>query len=459
MNKLLSIQAGAFAKRLKTLSANDVDAQYVSEITTLIQTGPWSVDQGIDLCVALCSVLTSTPTPAKQPSRAGQEIRHFQHYLSAPEALLVGDASKPIVAKIDTVIHRMAKLELTLPSEQSLKHILTVIIVTCGDVVMEPATIRSWYVQFKDGVHSRFKNVKEAGPIGHIVKWPEHPSKLDEEVRNIAYADAPPVSLAVSDYAMTKVSNAVAMRKNAAILRSSTTTDALTLLPAPAAGPQCNTQNFPEFLMPLMQTYFQFMNTRPAGGCNIQFMQGQQHQSQSGLPSNSQTDRVPLPGPDGWQPAFGTPERDMTPKDMSTKDSPENGSPEDQANKFLSSMKGGTGHDAVDDNEDEEDDDDASVKSKLAAKLKPKTNAIAKSEPQAKGTSKPKFAASIIKSKAWKPTYGIERSRSQVQCRTGHTGPGQNKAFKFSDYKTGLKGAEAAAIKWVAAAKKQGPHK
>jgi hypothetical protein len=451
MNQLLSIQACAFAKRVKTLSTNDVDAQYVSDITILMQKGPWSKDQLIELSMALCSLLTSTSTPAKQSSRRGQEIRHFQHYLSAPEALLVGDASKPIVAKIDTVIHRMSKLEITLPSEQSLKHIMTVILVTTGDVIMDAKTIRSWYVQFKSDVHSRFKNVKEAGPIGHIVKWPEHPSQLDEKVRNIAYADAPPVSLDVSDSAMNKVSNAVAMRKNAAILRD---TSDMQLLPAPAAGSSSRIQ-LQDQLIPLMHTYYQFMQgqsgPRDQAGqrVNIQYMQDQAGPSRT---AEAQLAQPHCRGPLGGGQYVQSPEP-TTGNEIVCAEPTVCGSPEDQAKKFLASMRG-TGDDA-DDDDDEDDDDDDVVTSKPAAKLKaPKP----KAKPQAKGTSKPKAKpqakGTISKSKVGKPTYGIERSRSQVQCRTGLAGPGQSKAFKFSDFKNGLKGAEAAAIKWVAAAKR-----
>ena len=115
-------------------------------------------------------------------------------------------------------------------------------------------------------------------------------------------------------------------------------------------------------------------------------------------------------------------------------------SPEEQSKAFIAALKG--------DNVGGEDDDEP-----VAAVGRPK----AKSKAKAKGKAKAKAVAKVSVGKPGKklfnPTYGVEASRSQVQCRTGLTfkeGGVAGASFKFSDYPSGQKGAEATAKKWVA---------
>ena len=54
------------------------------------------------------------------------------------------------------------------------------------------------------------------------------------------------------------------------------------------------------------------------------------------------------------------------------------------------------------------------------------------------------------------PSWGAERSRKQIMCRTGLGGPGSTERFAYGkDCKYASEGqAKAAAIKWVQAEKK-----
>jgi hypothetical protein len=55
------------------------------------------------------------------------------------------------------------------------------------------------------------------------------------------------------------------------------------------------------------------------------------------------------------------------------------------------------------------------------------------------------------------PSWGAERSRKQIMCRTGLGGPGSTERFAYGkDCKYASEGqAKAAAIKWVQAEKKK----
>ena len=46
------------------------------------------------------------------------------------------------------------------------------------------------------------------------------------------------------------------------------------------------------------------------------------------------------------------------------------------------------------------------------------------------------------------PSFSVERSRNQVQLRTGHKGPGQNLAFEFARH-GGAGAIKASAEKWL----------
>ena len=105
-DKVQAIQAAAFAKRARSLSGLDSDT--VQSVTDLLKQGPWSSQQQSDLALALCESMTHGAAAGKKPeARHVQEMKHFQFYLTAPEAVLVSDPHKPMVVKVDTVVNRL----------------------------------------------------------------------------------------------------------------------------------------------------------------------------------------------------------------------------------------------------------------------------------------------------------------------------------------------------------------
>lgn len=128
-------------------------------------------------------------------------------------------------------------------------------------------------------------------------------------------------------------------------------------------------------------------------------------------------------------------------------------SPEAQSERFLAALKGNA-------HAELEDDADAQAaapagKSKAKGKAKAKAKGKAKAKAGAKDKAAPKAAVAkpaVDKNKlVFNPTYNLEATRSQYQCRPGlpFSVCGESSAsFPFAKY-GGKAGAERAAKKWV----------
>ena len=365
--KIVSCQSVVFANRAKALT---LDAGTIQSLTDLVNTGPWSSQQKGDLALALCESLSGSASSAsiKYEQRAVQELRHFQYYCSAPEAQLIIDPEKPMVVKIDTVVNRLSLLGCILPSCQTMKHILSVILAASGNTT-DPVKIRSWYLELRGAIHSRFRNCKDPGPVGYCVQFPEHPKYMDETARKIAYAGGPPVDMEVSDASIASVSRLIALRKNSQLLQTARVQGVPQQDQAivPSGGPA--------------DPMHAFLSSNLLQAClrQMSLQQGQQQPA----PYIQVLDRSaagPVATPQPLQPsAFSQraalPLTDKLPNDSPSKvDAVEQCSPQDQANRFLTAL--GTKSTATgDDDEDaslEDDDTDTMPNAKATAKAKAK---------------------------------------------------------------------------------------
>lgn len=390
--KIQAIQAATFTKRAKALPALDADT--IQSITDLANTGPWSRQQKSDLALALCESLSGSASsaPTKQEQRSVQELRHFQNYFADP--------AKPMVAKLETAVNRLSHLGCVLLSCQTIKHILRVILAASGHHTTDPVKIRSWYLELRDAIRCRFRNCKEPGAVGYIIKFPEHPKYMDETARKIAYAGGPAVDMAVASASIEAVGRLIAMRKNSQLLQSARVPgvpqqdQAL----ASSAGPADPMQAF--MSSSLLQACMRQMSLQCAQqppAPHIKFFD-RQCASPVATPQPLQ--------PSGFSQRAALRLTDKLPNDIPPKDNTvEQGSPEEQAHRFMKALgqNGSATGNGDDDEEDPEDDTGtmptASAKGAGCAKAK----AAGRAKPTAKGSAGKTKGAGCAKAAAKRP--------------------------------------------------------
>ena len=463
-NNLASLQSDAFARRANELT--DLNIELVTELTQVIQSGPWSAPDQSKLIVALANSLSGVHLHAekKKNKRPCQTLMHFRNYPNASEHARLQCNDVAFTAKLATALDVLGRIQAVLLNETSKRRVLATVAAghhqPRGWPVQE---LRDWYVTFKNDYATRFKDKRADAGIGHIKDYPESPTMLPQPKFSIMFDGDSHTPFAVDLDLLRDIERNIWCRGDAVALRPKS--DAIVRQqpaqsnPPPASDMGNPMQAMCMMMMNMMQQNQQHTNQSDA---NIEITRPPPIRGVRGRSSSSAS----IDGPKAIEdaPQVSSP---LTPKEQSTKmplSSPLTThkptlSPQEQANRFLNSLQG---HAVADDDDDDDKSDDATTKSgkgsgkgtrKKDAKSKTKANA---DKAKAKGIAKsPKTTTAKTGAKAkalvFNPVIALEATRSQYLFRPGlsFAASGESsKAFPFSA-NGGKAGAFKAATKWL----------
>jgi len=459
-NSLAALQSDAFASRAPGLT--DLNIELVTELTQVIQSGPWSAADQSKLIVALANSLAGVPLHAekKKNKRQCQTLMHFRNYPNASEHARLQCNDVAFTAKLATALDVLGRIQAVLLNETSKRRVLATVAAghhqPRGWPVQE---LRDWYVTFKNDYATRFKDKRADAGIGHIKDYPESPTMLPQPKFSIMFDGDSHTPFDVDLDLLRDIERNIWCRGDAVALRP--TSDAIVRQhpaqsnPPPASDMGNPMQAMCMMMMNMMQQNQQHTNQNDA---NIEITRPPPIRGVRGRSSSSAS----IDGPKAIEdaPQVSSP---MTPKEQSTKmplSSPLTTqkptlSPQEQADRFLKSLKG---HTVDDDDADDDNADDVTTKSgkgtrKKDAKAKSKSKAAnAKANGIAK-SPKTTTAKTDAKAKAlvFNPIIALEATRSHYLFRPGlsFAASGESsKAFPFSA-NGGKAGAFKAATKWL----------
>ena len=471
LHKLMSLQCEAFVQKLNTVAALDISG--VDELTQIVQAGPWKDVHKQRLVLAFSTALVNVPATgkAKPTKRESQEITAFQNWAVQSEADVLQAFCISFQPKINTAVQMLKRLGLILPSEASKGHIMEVLLAACPEWLrtQTPISVREEYLKLKAAIGTAFKNVRNPGPQGYIVQWPETPAELPQSQLEIMFGDQTPV-VVCSSAALPGAKEYLAMRGNSSKVKPQVQPSADGGM---AGGPMGNP------MMVMFQQMHQCMMAHAAGSqgggsssndINLSFngnanrprqlqhrLQGQLHQPVQGQLALTAppTSQLALQAPASEHNVHVSTDNSVTdslgghtPAQSPTK-SDEQLSPAAQAKRFLASLQGKI----ADDTDDDDDDADNVPNKKPATKGSAKTKAKAKAKPAALVHAP---AAGKKSALTFKPKLDCEHSRSQYLFRSGiplAAGGLPSQTFSYSAH-GGKKGAEKAARKYLSDFKK-----
>ena len=131
-DKMVNNQAVAWQLRIQ--SAN-ITMEEATNLTKVFAQGPWSEDHLAKFGALLADQLTNAKSPPRRPN---QSITAFGAYLTDSDLATLSDDSVHYVIKVQALVDRCFVLQLHLPSEVAIKHIIKTAI-DCGVVSSKKA--------------------------------------------------------------------------------------------------------------------------------------------------------------------------------------------------------------------------------------------------------------------------------------------------------------------------------
>ena len=464
--KLTALQGSAFTTRASQLRGLTTDD--VSELTTIIQTGPWPASHQASLIMALATALAGGDATPKKDKREQQSLSHFSNYTTDEERSALCNPHLSMTVKVTVALDVLERICAVLLRETSKRHVLaTVCAVHVQPQGWTSQDLRSWYIYFKGQYMSRFKNKRADPGIGHITLYPEDPSMLQPSQVQLMFGASAAAKLEVPLDIATKLEAAICCRSNAIALRHNTehvVTGAELQLRQPAAlesaASNANPMNQMMMMMMNMMQHTQGMNmqgpqiqlTPPSKRCGPQPGLAKRASSSNSIGGCQAIEDTPEPSTPIAPANELPPQSGLTPSPLTV---PKGSSmtPQEQADKFDADDNGPAADNGAATN-------NAAATGKTAA-----AGTRAGKTTKGKGKDKKKMTSGKAKAKApavikkgdkkaeliFKPTYCLEATRSQFLCRPGlptSVGGESSKCFRFIDH-GGQAGAEKAAQKWV----------
>jgi len=195
MEALIASQAKGLLLQIKRVSHLELDD--ATEMTTIIDSGPWTTEQSTELAIAIGNKVGSEEDqPANQIRRGLQMCMCFENFLTEEDWNIIFDTCTPLSRKINHLAMRAVSLGIVCPSENTVKRMTAVIIFAAmeGDTTLSAQSKNQIVVQIKQAIKLFSKDNKLTQ---HITKYPATAAELDPACASNAYGDAP-VPLPVS---------------------------------------------------------------------------------------------------------------------------------------------------------------------------------------------------------------------------------------------------------------------
>ena len=484
LTQLITVQCDAFIQKIATIS--DIDVPAIVDLTSVIESGCWTGEQKGRLIMALNARLSSGATAPKNGSkRQSQEIMSFHRWTVQEEAVAIIAPDVAFSTKINVICQVMKRMGLVGASERSKAHIMKILMAACVEFMKTLDADTAWklYQELKRKIHLAFKNNKSPGRMGYIVEYPDDPNHLPKSQFDVIFNGKTPVTLSFVDQALNCADELLSMRGNNGKLTQNVKTSPM--LQLQSQSPQQQLMSNPFF----MQMANAFAPMMRQGGLSLPFFPGASADPSAMLPRKrtlceledcnagpamqqqlALTDGGHVQGQlaqQGQQPALQDPQPDPSTPKKHLKNLAAGAettlSPSEQAERFMTAMKGGKAPAEVDDGQDdeEEDDDDDDDDGADPAMKKPASKtaaAKAAAKTAASPASKTAAAKAAAKTAAKKgivfnPKVELEKTRDQWLFRPGvsvSVGGESNCTFKFEDFGGKAKAEKAAKAHLVA---------
>lgn len=258
MQSVLDQQCTTWETKLRSTV---IPAQDASKFVVELGSGPWQEAHKARLSSAIDDAVREAVQPSSK-RRPSQTLNDFGAFLSVKDMTCLRDEGIPTSVKIDTIVSRMLNLHLHLPTEPTVKAIVSAGIaagLVCNSAVDSLTLVRE--------IKRRLKlNLKgKPQPPMHLVEYPASPALLPSWIE--AYQpDDQPTQERLNESDVQNLSSSIALRCSSKLLRPQNQL----ALAAPSQPSQpsssSSAQATPQTMM--MQMFSQFG----------QFMQQQMHQ-------------------------------------------------------------------------------------------------------------------------------------------------------------------------------------
>ena len=231
-----------------------LDAVLAKDLTEAISQGPWTSEQKVSIADAISNrmIELASVDQEKGKRRSNQVVTGFQNYMTKGEVdILTGEHND--IHKLSVLVDRCCKVGVDIPSEKSVKHIISVYLSISKPGTHDPLAARAASLELKRLLKSRCRVTPCV--VSGITDYPEDPRQLPSVLYEKAYAAEAPLMNAVDLTTLSDSGSVVACRKTSRLVRGSvaiTPIDPPVMMAANAA--QIMSQN------PMTMMGQQFMN-------------------------------------------------------------------------------------------------------------------------------------------------------------------------------------------------------
>jgi hypothetical protein len=194
---VLAQQAELWKVRLESAHFTSAEGNIV---TRALEHEIWG-DAHITVLATALGAAVAKGQGTKGARRPNQSLLLWNKYFSQKDCAVFSDTSATLVQKCDVVASRLFKLNIHLPTEQTVKRAL-ICAMNVGDFGKACSESYMAVQEIKRLLKQRVKNASKPSPF--LVEYPPSPFDLPEGLRARAYADDPPCRVAV-DEALNRV--------------------------------------------------------------------------------------------------------------------------------------------------------------------------------------------------------------------------------------------------------------
>ena len=163
----------------KIASINGLSVSIATELTLKVNEGPWSPHQKSGIVSALNDRLGAVALCTTQKCRPLQKLATMNEYLSKEDVAVLVDTGSHLHTKITRVVERCWRLGLELPDEQTLRHVVAVLVaVGLPDIQNDPISMFNVLAEFKHQLKLTSKCNHLPKGMDHIVSYPSTPRQL-----------------------------------------------------------------------------------------------------------------------------------------------------------------------------------------------------------------------------------------------------------------------------------------
>lgn len=205
----------------KVMHLTSLDAQAAAELTQAVSAGPWTAAQKSKLAAAVGSRLSITvpisgPTSGGSRRRSNQVIMSLHNYLTEADInVLRGDATD--MAKLGAITEILEKLGIDIPSEQSIKHIISVFWLLARPCSSDNSLCYTYVLELKRLLKARPKTFA----LARLTCFPDNPKDLPSEFYNHVFPEGDrPTDAGIDFKRIVTMAGNVACRKTNKIVRT-----------------------------------------------------------------------------------------------------------------------------------------------------------------------------------------------------------------------------------------------